>query len=139
MGMEMVPVDEPVVGPPSRIYYAHCQAIYGSPQETRDLYELERLGFEVLNPRDYGTLVEFMARLLPNAGNKMSWFEALVDSCDALAFRALPSGEIPAGIAREISRAKLNDIPVIELPSLALRKVLSVTESVAYLQEVGQR
>lgn len=122
-----------------RVYYAHCQAIYGTPQETRDLATLEDLGFEVLNPRDYGTLVEFMSRLIPAAGNKMDWFCSLVDSCDALAFRSLPNGDIPAGIAKEIRRAADVDIPIIELPSMAQRRILTITESRLYLQEVGQR
>jgi hypothetical protein len=33
-------------------YYAHCQSIYGTPQEDRDVALLEAAGFEVVNPRD---------------------------------------------------------------------------------------
>lgn len=35
-----------------KIYYAHCQAIYGTVQEKRDIELLQRLGFEVVNPSD---------------------------------------------------------------------------------------
>ena len=32
---------------PKRAYYARCQAIYGTPEEDRDIGRIESLGFEV--------------------------------------------------------------------------------------------
>lgn len=121
-----------------KIYYAHCKAIYGTPQETRDIELLEELRFEVLNPNDpYHEKIA--SRLKKGGSSPMLHFIGLVEVCDALAFRALPSGEIPAGVAKEIQVAAAKGIPIIELPGFALRRGLSVDRTRDYLREVGQR
>ena len=35
------------------VYYAHPMAIYGTPQEDRDIETLENLGFTVVNPNTF--------------------------------------------------------------------------------------
>ena len=123
-----------------RIYYAHCQAIYGSPQEVRDLETLKALGFEVLNPNSPEHIA--MATTMKADGRAervMDYFSSLVFQCDALAFRALPDGAIPAGIAKEIETAKKLKRPMVELPSCIIRRVMTVDATREYLAEVGQR
>ena len=124
-----------------RIYYAHCQAIYGTKQDQRDVETLKALGFEVVNPSDEQHVQ--MARNMKCAGvpseRVMEYFTGLVDSCDAVAFRALPDGAIPAGVAKEVERAVSEGKPVIELPSCILRRVLTVEQTREYLKEIGQR
>jgi hypothetical protein len=64
-----------------RIYYAHCIAIYDTPQEQRDIETLQQLGFEVVNPN------------CPESANGykvlgMEYFRQFADTCDAIAFRS---------------------------------------------------
>jgi hypothetical protein len=123
-----------------RVYYAHCQAIYGTKQELRDLDVLMALGFEVVNPSSPEHAQ--MARNLKAAGQGervMDYFVSLVDGCDAVAFRALPDGAIPAGVAKEVARAADKGKPVIELPHSVLRRTLTREQTHEYLAEVGQR
>jgi hypothetical protein len=116
------------------IYYAHCKSIYGTPQEKRDIELLERLGFEVINPN----LPEH-DKACEKCNDKMFYFTGLVKLADALAFRALPSGEIPSGVGKEIDAARSKDIPIIELPNFSLRNVMSVFRTKMYLKECGER
>ena len=86
-----------------KIYYGHCQAIYGSPQDKRDVEMLIKMGFDVVNPSDPEH--EAMAKKMKGCGQGdrvMDYFVSLVEGCDAVAFRALPDGAIPAGVAKEI-------------------------------------
>ena len=116
------------------IYYAHCKAIYGTPQEKRDVELLEKLGFEVVNPSE-----EIHEKLCREREDKMSYFVELVKDCGVLAFRSLPNGDIPVGVAKEIDVALEHNIPVIELPSLSLRRRLTISETKTYLCEIGER
>jgi len=116
-----------------KCYYAHCMALYNTPQEARDIALLESLGFEVLNPNapehehNWETL-------------GMDYAHALVTQCEVFAFRALPeSGNIPSGVYTEIRIAQSLDIPVIELPSCIGYREMSYPMTVEYLKEVGQR
>lgn len=115
-----------------KVYYAHCIALYDTKQELRDIKTLRSLGFQVVNPnakkhdvgaRKYG----------------MAYFEQFSDACDLIAFRALPHGDIPGGVAKEIQWFRERGKPVIELPSLALRQFLSREISREYISEVGKR
>lgn len=141
------------------VYYAHCQSIYNTPQEQRDLELLKTLGFEVLNPNEKEhqekaaaikkETMEQGAQLDKDrfvdarpafwrdiASSKvMQYFEGLVNVSDFVAFRALPDGRIPAGIAKEISLGK----PCFELPSGIIKRIISVAETREYLQETGFR
>jgi len=122
-----------------KVLYAHCQAIYGTLQEQRDVKLLEALGFEVVNPSD-----SKHAEGYKHAG--MDYSLTLIQEVDVVAFRALPDGSIPAGIAKELAWARGEGLDraevklIIELPSLPpLRKVLSVSATRQYLHEIGQR
>jgi len=69
----------------------------------------------------------------------MEFFLREVRKCDALAFRALSSGKIPAGVYKEIMTALEEQIPVIELPSALSQRGLSVEQTREYLREIGFR
>lgn len=112
-------------------YYAHCTSIYNTPQEQRDIEILEDMGFHVYNPNNVLALQKYREE-------GMDWFFGVVRGSDVLVFRALPGGDIPAGIAGEIEVAREEGIPVLQLPSHTA-KVLSVEETRNYLKEVGQR
>ena len=126
-----------------KLYYAHPMAIYNTPQETRDVRTLQNLGFEVINPNEqkHRDEVERIKKSL--AADKkdavMFYFSTVVLKCNCLAFRALPGGFVHAGVAYDIEVANRNGLEIIELPSFSCRKILTVEETVAYLQEVGQR
>ncbi len=109
-----------------RVYYAHCQAIYGTPQEDRDVELLTRLGFGVVNPA-----------LVPDAD--MQFYLRMVADCDAVAFRALPDGRITTGVFQEIQEARRLGYPVFELPSNLVGREMSHQETRGYLAEVGFR
>ena len=93
------------------VYYAHCQAIYGTPQEDRDIALLEKLGFEVVNPAKFDSDdMEFYCNL-----------------------------GIPLGVAKELFVADEENLPIIELPNFSGKKVLDLASTRKYLQEIGQR
>jgi len=115
-----------------KIYYAHCVSIFNTHQEARDIKLLEDLGYEVHNPNN-----EVDARGYKEFG--MSYFHSLITRCDVVAFRALPGGQIPAGIYKEINWAIDASIIVIELPSSISQREMSVAATREYLSEVGQR
>ena len=117
-------------------YYARCQAIYGTPQEQRDVASINWLGFEVAQFPPQSDINAAKAR---GENVMQTIFEPLVQSCSVLFFRALPSGEIPAGVAKEIAIAQEVGLLLLELPSLGLRRILTVDETRAYLGEIGQR
>ena len=124
----------------NKIYYAHCKSIYETPQEKRDVELLEKFGAEVVNPGEKIHEVECIKLMeSERIKNKMEYFLNLIETCDLVAFRSLPSGEIPVGVAKEISHAIEHGIPVIELPSLALRKRMTIEETRHYLAEIGER
>lgn len=111
------------------IYYAHCKAIYDTPQEQQDVELLERLGLQVVNPND--------DKHKPNWAEKgMEYAHFIVGSCEALAFRALPDGSIPAGVGYEIDIARKLNFPIIEIPSTAQRRILNIEETRDYIREV---
>ena len=137
-----------------KVYYAHCLAIYDTPQEDRDIALLTVLGFQVVNPNslevhDACANIRALskAHLIhgdPSARIMEEIFRPLVLSCDALAFRALPDGRIPAGIAKEIRYAQIGwggeqVIPIFELPANVPSRVMSVEATQTYLHEIGQR
>lgn len=115
-------------------YYAHCVAIYNTPQEQRDIETLLALGWGILNPNcpdcDHGYKAV-----------GMKFFETwpFENGATCIAFRALPDGSIPAGVAKEIELFKAKNLPVIELPSAVGRRTLSVDNTREYMREVGAR
>jgi len=115
-----------------KIYYAHCMAIYNTMQEQRDMANLQALGFDVVNPN----CAEHQEGCLKQG---MAYFEDVVDDCDAIAFRAVSGGKIPAGVFKEIEWAKVRAMPIIELPNGILGRGMSVEETREYLKEAGAR
>lgn len=136
-----------------RVYFAHCIALYGTPQAARDIATLEALGFEVVNPADKEDQVQKVRKEVQgfNAtaiGEKLNESHEVMErifkplatfKTDALAFRSLPDGRIPAGVAKEVAWARTYGNPIFELPSNVLGRIISVDETREYLQEVGQR
>jgi hypothetical protein len=146
-----------------RIYYAHCMAIYNTPQENRDVAVLEEIFGRhntVVNPNHPEVNLE--CTQLRNAWNENRLevdvpgypggtyntasdavmdriFKPMVKECDALAFRGLPDGTIPSGVAQEIIWAREAGLPVIELPSAIDRRTLTLQQTRDYLAEIGQR
>jgi hypothetical protein len=120
-----------------KVYYAHNMGLYGTKQEARDIETLQNLGFEVVNPSDPAICAE--CNKLPTSDERMAFFEQFSITCDAIAFRALPDGAIPAGVAKEIDWFVVLSKPVIELPSSMKRRELSVELTREYLRDVGQR
>lgn len=121
------------------IYYAHCMALYDTAQEVRDVQALEALGFTVCNPNTWEHKARVAEMKSAGADDVMPYFCNLVASCGALAFRALPDGSIPSGVAKEIDAARECILPVIELPNAVERRTLSVAATREYLRDVGQR
>ena len=124
-----------------RIYYAHCLSIYNTPQERRDVATLMRLGFTVVNPND-PDLQQQVERHKQAGRSDLAMelvFKPVVCNCDALVFRALPDGNIPAGVAKEIAWTLQEAKPIIELPRGLERRALSVDRTREYLHKVGQR
>ena len=119
-----------------KAYYAHCKVIYRTPQEQRDIATLVALGFDVINPASE----EVEAALVGMSSSEeiMAYFERFADECDLIAFRALPGGTIPAGVAKEINWFQERKKPVIELPGF-VRPILDVAETRQYLSEIGER
>jgi hypothetical protein len=140
-----------------KVYYAHSQALYDTPQEERDVALLEAMGFEVLNPNSPHIQEQYEAwvKAPHSSGQKMEIFRSFVVNCDVLAFRAHPSGGIPAGVAKEIGYAlertssaeehrnllypPVDPMPIFELPRMLGERTLSVEATRAWLMEVGQR
>ena len=126
-----------------KCYYAHCMSIYGTPQENRDVATLKELGFDVVNPNspEIQAKVQEMKDNHASSHGIMVWFSNLVETCDALAFRAVPGPGlgIPAGVAKEVDKAIRCNMPVFELPCGIIRRGMSVEETREYLREAGQR
>jgi len=113
-------------------YYARCQALDKTPQYDRDVALLRSLGFDVWEADQKEKEASYRKE-------GMEFFLREVRKCDALAFRALPSGKIPAGVYKEIMTALEEQIPVIELPSALSQRGLSVEQTREYLREIGFR
>jgi hypothetical protein len=140
-----------------RIYYAHCIAIYHTPQEHRDIELIESVfpGATVINPssraiadeceavrRDVASFNQYRLAGPPQDPSHEVMervFQPLAKTCDVLVFRALPDGMIPAGVYKEITWAVEAGVPILELPSATSRREMSTTQTRQYLKEIGQR
>ena len=117
------------------IYYAHPLNLYNTKQEERDMDSLRMIfeGSTIVNPNNPET----------DALYKTTWsmqvFFDIIKECDLLVFRAIPSGQITAGVAAEINVAIEYGIPVLELPSMIFSRIMSPQETRQYLHEIGQR
>lgn len=120
-----------------KVYYAHCMALYGTPQEQRDIELLEGLGYEVVNPSSPSVVADLAE--LPSGALRMAYFERFADECDLVAFRALPDLSITSGVAKELGWFQDRGKPILELPSGLRRRFMSLEATRDYLCEVGQR
>lgn len=119
-----------------KAYYAHCMALYGAPQEMRDLHTIQSLGFEVINPNS--PKVEAALSFVPKE-KRMFWFKKFARECDVIFFRANPDGKIGSGVGLEIEWFMELDKPVFELPSAIKQRVLTHEQTRQYIREVGLR
>jgi hypothetical protein len=99
---------------------------------------LEKMFDVVINP-NLRKHTEEVEKIEKRGGDVMPYFFNLVNLCDALAFRSLPSGRISNGVFSEIEvMRKMNGV-VIELPSSVISRGMTVEETIQYLTEIGQR
>jgi hypothetical protein len=122
-----------------KVYYAHSLHLYNTPQEKRDVELLEKLGFQVFNPNSPEIQAEVQKRIAEGKGEYMNYFDDLIQSCDAVAYRAHVDGKIPAGVGKELAFAAVGEKPVFELPNLIKSRFLDVDETRQYLHLNGQR
>jgi len=128
-----------------KVYYAHFMGIYNTPQEKRDVETLEALGFEVLNPNTPETK-EQCKREFDHVSNDEEYqrafsvvFHPKVSQCEVFAFKALPDGRIPGGVAIELRWAQLANKLIIELPSGTYARCMGKDDTREYLRDIGQR
>ena len=122
-----------------KCYYAHTMTSYNSTIEKQDIELLESLGFEVINPNQPKYQEGCKAYTDKYGWNRvMEYFENVIDEeCDIVAFRSLPNGKILSGVAAEVSYAKLNDYPIIELPCSLEQRYMDYPQTKQYLIELG--
>lgn len=111
-----------------KAYYARPITLYGTPQEERDETTIRALGFEPIQIKkaDY-------------QGQGMAVFEPMVKDAKALFFRSFPDMSIGAGVTKEIAWAVEAGLPVLELPHLFERRILTVDETRRMLAYQGKR
>lgn len=111
---------------------------YGSTIEEQDIKTLESLGFEVINPSSK-EIADGCNKFIELFGRErvMKYFSDIVLGCDVVAFRSLPSGEILSGIAYEIDVARVDGIPIIELPCNLKQRSLDYPTTKQMLIELG--
>ena len=129
-----------------KVYYAHFMGIYNTPQETRDVSTLEQLGFDVLNPNQsvVQSEVDYYKKHYEDDDDAyMKMFDTVffsrVRECEVFAFRGLPDGSIPGGVAMELEVAKEEGKLIIELPCGTIKRSLDGESTREYLRDIGQR
>jgi hypothetical protein len=129
-----------------KVYYAHFMGIYNTPQEKRDIETLENLGFDVVNPNSEGISETFKGKKEQYAiahNSDMFAFDdvffELVRNCEVFAFRGLPNGRIPGGVAMELKHAKEKGKMIIELPCSLISRTMNGEETREYLHDMGER
>lgn len=115
-----------------KIYYARPISIYNTKQDERDIELLKSLGFNVNNPNK----AELVERYKTEG---MELYLQLVRDSDAIAFRAFQDGSIGAGVYKEIEEAVKYNKPIIELPTITSKRILSVEDTRSYLILSGHR
>jgi len=121
------------------VYYAHAMSTYGSAIEHMDISNLEAMGFKVLNPNT-PEIQDKYQRVKDNIiykGEPMLFWQDLAQSCDIFAFRSLPGGKIPSGVAAELTAARDAGMPIIELPSVGDDRFMSHQQTKDYFLECG--
>lgn len=125
------------------VYYAHFMGIYNTPQEKRDIATLKALGFDVLNPNDKHIQQEVNDYFEDPEADYMEMFEEIffsrVRECEVFAFKALPDGRIPGGVAMELKVAIEEKKLIIELPSGMFSRSMGKEDTREYLRDIGER
>lgn len=121
------------------VYYAHAMCTYGSAIERMDISNLEAMGFRVLNPNTKKVQAEYqlVKDYHTSRGCPMLFWQDLAQSCDIFAFRSLPGGKIPSGVAAELTAARDAGMPIIELPSVGDDRFMSHQQTKDYFLECG--
>lgn len=115
-------------------YYARPISIDGTPQFERDIKLIAKLGFiPTPSPEEK---IEILKQYKIDG---MEAFKVSVETSDVLIFRAFPDGSIGAGVYKEIKWALDKNIPVIGIPRQIERRCLSVDNTRAMLEELGNR
>ena len=115
-----------------KIYYARPISLYNTKQEQRDLATFNLFGWGILNPNKEELQIKY-------AHQGMDVFLMAVSECDAVIFRAFQDGKISAGVQKEIDKAKELGKPVLELPTITSKRILSVDDTREYLRLLGHR
>lgn len=111
---------------------------YGSTIEAQDVKLLETLGFEVENPNQEKHQIDCQQYALEHGSNKvMEYFTNIVRTCDVVAFRSLPTGQLLSGISAELQAAMDANILIIELPCSVKTRMMEYPETKQYLIELG--
>jgi hypothetical protein len=124
------------------VYYAHFMGIYNTPEEKRNIKTLESLGLEVYNPNVLILSNQFKAALDSGTDYVVAFDEVFlskVRDCEVFAFKALPDGRIPGGVAMELECAQRHDKIIIELPSGMAARKMGKDDTREYLKDIGQR
>jgi hypothetical protein len=111
---------------------------YDTPVEERDMNLLKSLGFKVTNPNTKSVQEAFL-RYKADHEEYMQFFCDMAAYHDVVAFRGLPDGTIPAGVAKEIEAAREAGRIIIEIPSGLTRRFLGIEETREYLADMGER
>ena len=114
------------------VYYARPMTIHGTKQEERDINLLESIGFKVANPNKEALVEKYEPE-------EVEAFLESIRGSDLLAFRSFPDGSIGAGVHNEIHEALAFGKPVIELPTILSKRVLSAEDTKAYFRLNGSR
>lgn len=122
-----------------RCYYAHCMLSYNSTVEKQDIELLEKLGFKVSNPNQEKYSKGCKEYAIIHGNDKvMDYFKEIISyECDIVAFRSLPDGSIPSGVAIEVQHAISIGYPVIEIPCSINKRCQDYSETKQYLTEIG--
>lgn len=129
-----------------KVYYAHFMGTYNTPVEERDIKTLSSLGLEILNPNSKEISDRFAkakegldTKILDNYMKAFEVFFDCVRECEVFAFRGLPNGRIPGGVAKELEVAIANNKIIIELPCSMISRSMGGEETREYLRDMGER
>ncbi len=126
-----------------KVYYAHFMGIYNTPQEKRDVATLEALGLDVFNPNQPHIQKEVDEFFRDPEASYNDMFETIfcnrVRECEVFAFKALPDGRIPGGVAWELRAAQEAKKIIIELPSGTHSRSMGKEDTREYLRDIGER
>lgn len=115
-----------------KAYYARPINLYNSEQDKRDIELIKNLGFDLVNPNK-----EELQQRYKQEG--MDVFLQAVEDCNMLFFRSFPDLKISAGVKKEIDKAIICGLIVLELPTIIDGRILSVDDTRNYLKYLGYR